>query len=310
MDNMRIRAMEPADRIEVAELICVSTNYWYQSRAGPPVFAAGPESTEIFCDVYEALDPGCCVVAQNPGNGRLMGSCFYHPREHHVSLGIMNVHPNYFRQGVAAALLAYVLDYADRHEYRAVRLTSSAMNLDSYSLYTRAGFVPRSSYQDMIMDVPESGFPYVTPDQERVRAAGEHDVEAMKAIELDVAGICREKDYRHAIRNREGIWQTLVFEGENGRLSGFMISCKHPALNMLGPCVARTEAQAAALIARAADRFRSTCAIAVIPAHCAKLVQQMYQWRARNCELHFCQVRGEFQPFQGVSIPTFMLETA
>ena len=39
------------------------------------------------------------------------------------------------------------------------------------------------------------------------------------------------------------------------------------------------------------------------------LVQQMYAWGARNCELHFCQVRGEFQPFRGVSLPSFLPET-
>jgi len=95
-----LRAMEPRDRNEVAELICVSTNYWYQKNRGTPIFSRGPEATEIFFDVYQALDPGCGVVAENPRNGRLMGSCFYHPREHHVSLGIMNVHPNYFGRGV------------------------------------------------------------------------------------------------------------------------------------------------------------------------------------------------------------------
>jgi hypothetical protein len=36
----------------------------------------------------------------------------------------------------------------------------------------------------------------------------------------------------------------------------------------------------------------------------------MYDWGARNCELHFCQVRGEFKPFQGISMPTFLPETA
>jgi GNAT superfamily N-acetyltransferase len=301
--------MQPEDRAEVAELICVSTNYWYQMRAAPPVFPGGPEATGIFCDVYEALDPGCCVVAEHPRNGRLMGSCFYHPREHHVSLGIMNVHPNYFGKGVAASLLKYVLHYADQRAYQAVRLTSSALNLDSYSLYTRAGFIPRSSYQDMIIEVPEPGLLHRTPDAHHVRAAGEGDVAAMKALELDVAGISREKDYLHAIRNPEAIWEAWVLEADGGRLEGFMISCKHSALNMLGPCVARTEGQASALIARAADRFRGTYLIAVVPAHCAELVQQMYQWRFRNCELHFCQVRGRFQPFQGVSMPTYMLET-
>jgi GNAT superfamily N-acetyltransferase len=302
--------MEPEDRAEVAELICVSTNAWYQKRGLPPVFPAGPEPTEIFYDVYEVLDPGCGLVAENPRTKRLMGSCFYHPREHHVSLGIMNVHPNYFGRGVAAALVKHIVDFADGRGYRAVRLTSSALNLDSYSLYTRAGFVPRSAYQDMIMQIPESGFAYRVQEEGRVRPAVEADVEAVKALELEVAGICREKDYRHCIRNPEGIWQSLVVEGDDGRVEGLMVSCKHPALNILGPCVTRTERQAAALIAQSAPRYRGSYVIAVVPAHCAELVRQMYDWQARNCELHFCQVRGEFQPFRGVSMPTYLLETA
>ena len=125
MCKMRLRPMELRDRAEVTELICVSTNTWYQLRGRQRIFPCGPESTAIFFDVYESLDAGCGVVAENPGNGRLMGSCFYHPREHHVSLGIMNVHPNYFGRGVARELLQYILDYADRGSYPAVRLVQT-----------------------------------------------------------------------------------------------------------------------------------------------------------------------------------------
>jgi hypothetical protein len=35
----------------------------------------------------------------------------------------------------------------------------------------------------------------------------------------------------------------------------------------------------------------------------------MYDWGARNCELHIYQVRGQFKPFQGISMPTFLPET-
>jgi hypothetical protein len=48
----------------------------------------------------------------------------------------------------------------------------------------------------------------------------------------------------------------------------------------------------------------------LVPAERRKIVEQMYAWGARISELHFCQVRGAFQPFRGVSMPTFMLETA
>src|SRR4029079_16697588 len=122
-------------------------------------------------DVYNALEPGCCVLAENAETGRLMGSCFYHPRERHVSLGIMNVPPNYFGRGVGGALLRHIIDYTERHGHKALRLTSSALNLDSFSLYNRYGFVPRCAYQDMFLPVPPEGLKASAPGADRVRPA-------------------------------------------------------------------------------------------------------------------------------------------
>jgi GNAT superfamily N-acetyltransferase len=308
MAEMLLRRMDQRDRSEVAELICISTNYWYQARGNPPLFPAGPEATDIFYEVYETMDSGCGVVAENPRNGRLMGSCFYHPRPHHVSLGIMNVHPNYFGRGVARQLLQYIIDYAEQNGCQSLRLTQSAMNLDSFSLYTRAGFVPRCAYQDLLMSVPESGFAHQAQGEQHVRPATEEDLAAMAALEFEVAGITREKDYRLALDNREGIWDVLVYEGPQG-IDGWTLSVRHPALSMVGPCVARTQGQAAALVGRALDRFRGGVAVFLAPVECADLVREMYAWGARNCELHFCQVRGVFQPFRGVNMPTFLPET-
>jgi len=309
MEPMHLRRMESKDRPEVAELICVSINYWYQLRGMSKIFTGGPASTEVFFDVYDALDPGCGVVAENERTGRLMGSCFFHPRTHHVSLGIMNVHPNYFGQGVGRELLSYIIDYTETHGYPALRLTSSALNLDSFSLYNRAGFVPRCAYQDMLVDVPQSGFEPKVLGAEHVRPATAEHVPAMAALEMEVAGISREQDYRYAIQGREGIWDALVYQGDDGRVNGFMISVKHPASSILGPCVTRTQSQAAALIAKGLDRFRGCAALLLVPVECGELVGQMYAWGARNCELHFCQVRGRFQPFRGVSMPSFLPET-
>jgi hypothetical protein len=36
----------------------------------------------------------------------------------------------------------------------------------------------------------------------------------------------------------------------------------------------------------------------------------MYALGARNCELHFSQVRGQWPGLDGVNMPTFMPETA
>lgn len=305
---MRLRTANVSDFSVVAELIWASTNTWYQRQGKPPIFAAGAESCLLFCQVYEELDPGCCVIAEEDSSGRMMGSCFYHPRPTHVSVGIMNVHPDSFGQGVASGLLRFITEIADR-EGKPVRLVSSAMNLDSFSLYTRAGFVPRAAFQDMVLSVPLEEPKRLAPGFERVRVARAWDIPAMVALEQEISGICREKDYRYFLENRSGIWHASVIEDEAGEIAGFLGSVAHPASTMLGPGVMRTEQDAAALILAELNVRRGLSPVFLVPVDRPKLVQTLYSWGARNCEIHFAQVRGQFQPFRGVVMPTFMPET-
>lgn len=309
MKNFRLRPMAAADRYEVAELIYASINVWYQTRGRPPIFQGGPRVTEVFYDVYNDLEPGATVVAENLETGRIMGSCFYHPRKLHVSLGIMNVHPNYFGQGVSSALLKHIIDFTEQGNYPALRLTSSALNLDSFSLYNRYGFVPRQAYQDMFLTVPSAGVGPTPPAVDRVRDATPADVPALMALEMEVSGISREEDYRYCIANKAGYWHAAVFESPRGDIDGFMISCGHPCMNMLGPCVTRTDEAAAALLWSELQRHKGRTPVFLLPVDHDRLVQQAYAWGARNCELHFCQVRGAYQPFKGVNMPTFLPET-
>lgn len=308
--EMQLRSMTPDDRFEVAELIYSSINAWYRAHGQPDSFQGGPRVTEVFYDVYNDLNPGCNVVAVNTETGRLMGSCFYHPREHHVSLGIMTVHPNYFRCGVGRKLLQHIIDYTNTNGYDALRLTQSAINIDSFSLYNKAGFVPRYAYQDMITQVPETGMNHSVAGSDRVRDATTGDIPSMATLELEVSGITREPDYRYTIDNQRGFWHVSVIESPRGDIDGFMISSAHPAINMLGPCVARTESDAAALILRELDLHKGRSPVCLVPMEKESLVRQMYNWGARNCEMHFCQVYGKYKPFAGVSMPAFLPETA
>lgn len=305
---MRLRAMRSGDWDEVSQLICVSTNYWYQCNGKPAIFAAGGTGCRLFCEVYEDLDPGCCVVAEDDSTARLMGSCFYHPRDTHVALGIMNVHPNDFRRGVASALLRFITDLADRQN-KPVRLVSSAMNLDSFSLYTRAGFVPRQIFQDIVLAAPKEGLSANVPGLDGVRPARPGDDLAMANLEEQISHIRREQDYRYFLENRLGIWHASVLEDGRGGIDGFLCSVAHPASNMLGPGVMRTEHDAAALIAAELNHHAGRNPVFLIPTDRPTLVQQVYEWGGRNCEIHFAQVRGEFQPPDGVVMPTFMPET-
>ena len=129
----------------------------YIANGKEPILKGPPTDALLFCEVYEDLDPGCCLIAECEETGRIAGSCFYHPRNTHVSLGIMNVSPDFFGQGIARSLLTKIIQIADEQSLP-VRLVSSAQNLDSFSLYTRQGFSPVQAFQDMYLEVPEDGF--------------------------------------------------------------------------------------------------------------------------------------------------------
>ncbi len=309
MSALEVRTMEQGDWGEVAELIYLSTNAWYRANRGMNVFSCPPEACRVFCETYETLDPDCCIVVTNINTGRIVGSCFYHPRSTHISIGIVNTHPNYFGRGVAKRMMDYVIRLSER-EGKPLRLVSSAMNLDSYSLYTRLGFVPRMAFQDMYLAVPPGGLD-IPPllDSSRIRPGVPSDAVTMAELERELIGIEREKDYRYFLENRDDLWSVSVLEGAHGSLDGFLASVGHPASNMVGPGVARTEDGIAALLRAQLDNRRGLTPVFLLPVECPSLVQRLYSWGARNCELHFAQIRGEWQKPTGILLPTFLPET-
>jgi predicted N-acetyltransferase YhbS len=310
--HIRLRPLQDSDRAEYADLVYSAFNSWYWRHGwGRNYFGCSPQETGIFYDIYNDLTPGRSVAAFDEPTGRMMGACFFHPREHHVSLGIMSVHPNYGGQGVGRRLVSHILDFTKERGYRSCRLVSSAINMDSFSLYNRAGFIPRVTYHDMVINVPAEGLGADTgvAGDERVRGATLQDVAAMGELELEISGIRRELDYRYAILNPRDVFQATVYENDQRGIDGFMISVKHPALNMLGPCVARTEEVALALVRRALERFHGTWALLVIPMDKRRMVEQLYAWKAVNVETHLKNVWGDFPGFKGVNMPSFLPET-
>src|SRR5688572_24236878 len=63
--DFTLRAMRPTDWDEIAALIYESLNAWYSTVGRSRAVPGGGASMRVFPEVYEALDPGCCVVAQH-----------------------------------------------------------------------------------------------------------------------------------------------------------------------------------------------------------------------------------------------------
>jgi hypothetical protein len=222
----------------------------------------------------------------------------------------MNVHPNYFGHGIAGLILRQIIEYTDARGLP-LRLVSSALNLDSYSLYNRFDFVPAAIYQDMVLTVPAMGLPELEGEElPAVHEAGPSELVAMGQLEFEISGISRERDYCYFIENSSEIWHTLVSEDEDGNIDGFLVSIDHPATRMIGPGVARSAKAALALLRAQLDRFRGKSVVFLVPAADRELVKSAYALGARNCELHFGQVRGEAQPVSGIVMPSFLPESS
>jgi hypothetical protein len=146
----------------------------------------------------------------------------------------------------------------------------------------------------------------------RLRAATADDIAAMADLEMELCHIRREKDYAFFIRNDQRIWRTIVAEAASGQIDAVLASVAHPGSTMLGPGVMRSDNLAAALITdhllhhARADR----APVFLIPLDRPALQQQMYALSAKNLEIHFAQSRGPITPHTGVTMPTFMPETA
>lgn len=300
--------MAPEEAPEVASLIYTSTNDWYEANGRGKIFAGKAEDCSVFTDVYEDLDPGCCFIAVSEQDQSILGSCFYHPRETHISLGIMNTRPDIRSKGVAKALLAEIVTEA-RFQGLPTRLVSSTFNLDSFSLYTRQGFTPYQFFQDMVINVPYNGVTIDPLPGVNVRRGTLEDVDRIDSLERSVWQTSRIKDWQYFAENSQRIWSLTIAENDGGTLMGALASVNHPGAELIGPGIAIDDNVAKIMIQRELNQHRGSSPIVIIPSNRASLVASLYDMGARNCELHVAQCLGEPPKINGVVMPTFMPET-
>ena len=309
-EHIAFTALTASDREPIARLLHRALVHWYESRLGQGSrFGDSHEPFTLFPDVYEALDPGECVTART-ASGEIVGVCFSHERETHVSVGIVATSPDAGGRGIAKKMMSLVLDKAKRLG-KPARLVSSLLNLDSFSLYTRLGFVPGAMFQDLLITVPETGLAATAPAGiERVRDAVLADAPRISDFEHAQQGIRREKDFAFFIRNEVGAWRVLVSEASDGSVNGFLAMSTHPSFTMIGPGVAIDETAALALLWRALDCLRGQTLVFLASCAASALVRTAYSWGARNVELHVAQSTAPVAGAKGIVFPTFMPETA
>lgn len=303
--------LSPTDHEAVARLLHRSLVDWYESRLRQGArFGESHEPFLLFPQVYEALDAGECVTARDDATSALLGVCFSHERETHVAVGIVATAPEAAGRGIARGMMQRVLEKAQRLG-KPARLVSSLLNLDSFSLYTRLGFVPGMIFQDMLITVPETGLAAPAPaGVPQVRPARVDEAARLADFEQALQGIRREKDLAFFLRNDVGAWRVLVSEDASGEIHGFLAMSTHASFTMIGPGVCADEVSAAALLWSALDGLRGRTLVFLVPCAAAELVRTAYSWGARNVELHVAQSTAPVAGARGIVFPTFLPESA
>lgn len=310
-NDLRFDILKPEDHDAAARLIHSALFNWYESHLGMGAkYGNCHEPFRYIPAVYEALDPGEAIAARDANTDELLGVCFVHPRETHVAVGIVATSPTAGGRGIARCMMERAAERA-RAANLPFRLVSSLMNLDSFSVYTRIGFVPHTIYQDLRMQVPEQGMTIPPPQGvERVRSARPDEAGSIADLEMELQGIRREKDFAFFLRNEVGQWKVWVSEDEQGKLNGVMVANHSTPGGMIGPGFATDETIAAALLWTALDAKRGLGPIFLVPSSANGLVRQLYSWGARNIELHAAQIIGELPQTRGLSFPAFLPESA
>lgn len=308
--SFSLSTIRPDEHDDVAQLIHRGLVDWYEAhlRQGNR-FGTDWKPFLIFPEVYESLDPGHSIAARDELSGQIIGVCFVHPRETHHSVGIVVTAPESAGRGVAKAMMLQAIAGA-REAGKPLRLVSSLLNLDSFSLYTRLGFVPGEVFQDLLFSPPAKGWTIAPPaGVDSVRLARGDEAASLADFEHSLQGIRREGDYRCFLENSVGQWRVLVSENNAGEITGVMVVSLNSAMPMLGPGLTLDALTAIALVWTALQELAGKSYVLLAPANQPELIQTFYSWGARNVELHISQVCGEAQIRSGICFPTFLPES-
>ena len=306
---MTLSTLKADQHDRAAILLHRSLVTWYQDHLKQGHrFGTSASGFRIFPELYEALDPGEAICATDE-DGDICGVCFVHMRETHVSIGIVATDPRFSGRGIARLMMETAMTRG-LAQGKPVRLVSSLMNLDSFSLYTKLGFVPGTVFQDIEIEVPDTGLYHAAPaGVDQIRLATHADIEHLVELEFKLQRIRREKDYAFFLNNTVGDWRIWIHQDDSQEMLGFIVSSQHPDWNMIGPGVALNSEIAQALIWKALNERRNRSTVLLAPAFATELIATLYKWGGRNIELHVAQSTMPFDSTTGIAFPTFLPET-
>lgn len=230
-----IRRATPADA-ENCGKICYEAFFNLSQKHNFPPDIPSPQHAASFLSTVFAHPGIFCVVAEQ--DGRIVGSNCMDERTAIAGIGPITIDPASQNRSVGRLLMKVVLERAEEHQFRGMRLVQAGYHMRSLSLYAKLGFVVREPLACMLgpairQEVP--GF--------HVRPATMDDLRACNAVAFRVHGHDRAGELSDAIQ----AGSALVVES-HGRITGYSSS-----LNYFGHSVAESNEDLVAMISAAQE---------------------------------------------------------
>jgi len=288
--------MSPDDIHVVAPVITRAFNT-VNARYGYPSEFPEPNVSTLMSRYYLSQDPEGCLVAERDGN--ICGSVFGRRRGDRVSVGPVSVDPACQAIGVGRRMMEALFDlYPDAVSFR---LTQAAFNKESFSLYSKTGFV--AAEQLLRLERPPAP---VTPeeDEPHVRVVTAENAPLVADLDRRLTGAERERE----LATLFGMGRVYVYGGDSD-IQGYVATMPTPGPTLLGPAVAHSEAQLGALVRAALRDIGPRASGLHLPARFAPTIDECYRLGFRLFSLETFMVRGEWSPPQALYLHSLFPET-
>jgi len=267
------------------------------ARYGYPSEFSEPSVSALMSRYYLSQDPEGCLVAERDGS--ICGSVFGRRRGDHVSVGPVSVDPACQAIGVGRRMMQALFDlYPDAASFR---LTQAAFNKESFSLYSKTGFIAA----EPLLRLERPPAP-VTPeeDEPHVRVVTAENAPLVADLDRRLTGTERERE----LPTHFGMGRVYVYGGDTG-IQGYLATMPTPGPTFLGPAVAHSEAQLGALIRAALRAAGSRPSGLHLPARFASTIDECYRLGFRLFSLETFMVRGQWQTPEAFFLHSVFPET-
>jgi hypothetical protein len=233
---------------------------------------------------YLSQDPKGCIVAEQ--DGTICGSVFSRRRGDRVSIGPVTVDPSSQAIGVGRRMMQAIFDL--HPDAASFRLSQAAFNKESFSLYSKTGFV--AAEQLLRLDRPSAP---ETPeeDEPHVRVVTAESGSVVVDLDRRLTGVERERE----LPTLFGMGR-VYFHGGDTDTQGYLVAIPTPGPTLLGPAVAHSEAQLAALLRAALRDIGPRASALHLPARFAPIIDECFRLGFRLFCLETFMVRGEWRP--------------